>query len=241
MVKPYNKENSKKNEVRAMFNSIARSYDLLNHTLSLGVDIIWRKKLIRELKKSEPGLVLDMATGTGDLAIMAARKLNCNVTGIDLSSEMIAVGNKKIEQRQLTDQIKLKLGDAENIDESDNLFDAAMVAFGVRNFENLSKGLLEMNRVIKPGKNIFILEFSTPVKFPFKQFYNFYNFKLLPVIGRIVSKDPRAYTYLPESIKAFPSGKAFLDILGDCNFKNCREIPLGGRIATIYIGTKNED
>lgn len=239
MVKPYNNDTSKKNEVRAMFNSIARNYDFLNHFLSFGIDVLWRKRLIREMKKSEPSLILDMATGTGDLAIMAAKKLQAKVVGVDLSKEMINIGNQKVNQKKINDTVVLKIGDAEKIGEDDNIFDAAMVAFGVRNFENLEKGLSEMNRVLKAGKSVYILEFSTPQKFPFKQFFSFYNFKLLPIIGRLVSKDPRAYTYLPESIKAFPCGDGFLEILGRCNFENCTSIPMSGGMATIYIGTKS--
>ena len=238
MVTPYHNDNDKKNEVRAMFNSIARSYDFLNHFLSFGIDILWRKRVIRELKKYAPNLVLDVATGTGDLAIMAAHKMPAKMIGVDLSAEMIAVGNQKIRNKLLTEVITLEVGDAEKINYTDQTFDAAMVAFGVRNFENLEKGLLEINRVLKQDQPLLVLEFSKPRHFPIKELYHFYSFHLLPVIGRMVSKDARAYTYLPESIKAFPSGDAFIQVMENCNFTNCRQIALSARIATIYIGHK---
>lgn len=236
LVTPYQNDNDKKNEVRAMFNSIARSYDFLNHFLSLGIDVLWRKRVIRELKKYEPKLVLDIATGTGDLAIMAAHKISAKIIGVDLSPEMIAVGNEKIERKSLTEVITLEVGDAEKITYADHTFDAAMVAFGVRNFEDLEKGLLEINRVLKSDQPLLVLEFSKPRHFPVKQFYHFYSFYLLPFIGRMVSKDPRAYTYLPESIRVFPSGDEFIDVMEKCNYYNCRQISLSARIATIYIG-----
>ena len=224
--------------MRAMFNNIARNYDFLNHFLSFGIDIIWRKRLIRELKKFKPDIVLDMATGTGDLAIMASGAGVPKTIGIDLSNEMIAVGLGKIEHRKLNEKVELLVGDAENIEFENNYFDAAMVAFGVRNFEDLQKGLSEINRVLKPLQPLFVLEFSKPRIFPVKQFYQFYSFKLLPLIGRMISKDPRAYQYLPESIQAFPSGNEFLEVMRSCNFANCRQIPLSFRIATLYIGQK---
>lgn len=238
MVNPYNNNTGKKNEVRAMFNSIARSYDFLNHFLSLGIDIGWRKRVIRELKKYQPKHILDLATGTGDLGIMAVKKIPAKVTGVDLSPEMVAVGIEKIEKQNISNLISLEVGDAENINYPVETFDAAMVAFGVRNFENLEKGLLEINRVLKKNQPLLVLEFSKPTTFPVKQFYHFYSFYLLPFIGRMVSKDPRAYTYLPESIKAFPSGNEFIGVMEKCEFVNCRQIALSAKIATIYIGHK---
>lgn len=222
-----------------MFNNIARSYDFLNHFLSFGIDIIWRRKLIKVLKKYRPELVLDIATGTGDLAIMATKTSATKIIGIDISEEMVEVGKKKIEKRCLQDKIELKVGDAEFINEKSEAFDAAIVAFGVRNFENLEKGLSEFNRVLKKNQPLIILEFSKPTKFPIKQFYKFYSFKFLPFVGKIVSKDKRAYEYLPESIRDFPSGNEFLDIMNKCNFTNCYQIPLSFRIATIYVGHKS--
>lgn len=241
MVTPYQNPNDKKNEVRAMFNNIAHRYDFLNHFLSMGIDILWRKRLIRELRRYSPELILDMATGTGDLAMMAAKSLpQAQIRAIDLSSQMLAVGQQKIVKHQLTRQIVFELGDAENIAHSDNSFDAAMVAFGVRNFEDLAKGLSEIKRVLKPGSPLLVLEFSQPTRFPMKQLYQFYSFRLLPFIGKMVSKDPRAYTYLPESIRAFPSGDDFIDVMKACGFEQCRQIPLSASIASIYIGHGNE-
>jgi demethylmenaquinone methyltransferase / 2-methoxy-6-polyprenyl-1,4-benzoquinol methylase len=237
LVTPYHNQNDKKNEVRAMFNNIAPRYDFLNHFLSMGIDILWRKRLIRELKKYAPEYILDMATGTGDLALMAAKVLpSARVLGSDLSSEMIAVGVQKTRRQKFEKQVIFEVGDAENIQHPDHTFDAAMVAFGVRNFEDLPKGLREINRVLKPGQPLLVLEFSQPTSFPMKQLYHFYSFRLLPLIGRMVSKDPRAYTYLPESIRVFPSGEAFIDVMKGCGFTQCRQIPLSARIATIYIG-----
>ncbi|MFA9390926.1 MAG: bifunctional demethylmenaquinone methyltransferase/2-methoxy-6-polyprenyl-1,4-benzoquinol methylase UbiE [Prolixibacteraceae bacterium] len=238
MVNPYNNDTGKKNEVRAMFNSIARSYDFLNHFLSLGIDVGWRKKTIKELKKYQPELVLDMATGTGDLAIMAQKKMEVKIIGIDLAPEMIAVGQEKVLKRNLEASVQLEVGDSESIQYPDETFDAAMVSFGVRNFEDLDKGLLEINRVLKKNQPLLVLEFSKPTMFPVKQFYHIYSFWLLPLIGRMVSKDPRAYTYLPESIKVFPSGKEFIAVLERCNFDDCRQISLSAKIATLYIGHK---
>lgn len=238
LVNPYNNNTGKKNEVRAMFNSIARSYDFLNHFLSFGVDYLWRRRAIKELAKYQPEKVLDMATGTGDLAIMAAAKTNAKIVGIDLAPEMIDVGKIKVTKKQLDEHIQLEVGDSENIHYPEESFDAAMVAFGVRNFENLELGIKELNRVLKKNQPLLVLEFSKPTAFPFKQLYHFYSFQMLPFIGRIVSKDPRAYTYLPESIRVFPSGTEFVDVMERCNFKNCRQISLSAKIATLYIGHK---
>jgi len=234
----YNSNSGKKNEVRAMFNTIARNYDFLNHFLSFGIDVLWRKRLIRELKKEVPKHVIDIATGTADLAIMAVKHKIPKVTGIDLSENMLAIGNKKIENKSLNDKILLIKGDAEALPFDANTFDAAMVAFGIRNFENLDNGLRDIFRVMKNGSSFFILEFSQPDRFPFKQIYKFYSFKVLPLIGRIISKDSRAYTYLPESISKFPFGKEMVEVLKKNGFTQCRYIPLSFQIATIYIGTK---
>lgn len=238
MVQPYNKSKDKKGEVRAMFNNIALNYDFLNHLLSFGIDVFWRKRLIRELLKYKSVNVLDMATGTADLAIMARRKGIEKLTGIDLSEKMIEVGKDKIQKYKLVNSIMLEVGDAENINRKSDTFDAAMVAFGVRNFANLKAGLNELNRVLIPGSPLFILEFSKPKVFPVKQLYHFYSFKLLPFIGRIISSDPRAYLYLPESIQAFPSGNNFIYALEECNYDDVRQIRLSFGIATIYIAHK---
>jgi demethylmenaquinone methyltransferase/2-methoxy-6-polyprenyl-1,4-benzoquinol methylase len=238
LVNPYNTVAGKKSEVQAMFDSIARNYDFLNHFLSFGIDVIWRKRLIRELKKTNPANVVDIATGTADLALMAVKKGIPRVTGVDLSEKMIEVGNEKILKYSLQDKISLITGDAEALPFSDNCFDAAMVAFGVRNFEDLGKGLQDISRVLKPGGSLFILEFSHPEKFPIKQLYHFYSFNVLPLIGRIVSRDKRAYQYLPESIKEFPYGNMMKRIIEENGFIQCRFIPLSFQIATIYIGIK---
>jgi demethylmenaquinone methyltransferase / 2-methoxy-6-polyprenyl-1,4-benzoquinol methylase len=229
---------SKKEQVATMFNNISKKYDFLNHFLSLGIDIIWRKKAIRLLKDSQPKQILDIATGTGDFAI-AALKLNpIKVTGIDISEGMLNVGKEKIKEKGLESVIELKLGDSENLEFEDNTFDAYTVGFGVRNFENLEKGLAEMLRVLKPNGTAIILEFSKPKAFPVKQIYNFYFNKMLPGIGKLVSKDSSAYTYLPESVGAFPDGKKFTTILTNLGYKKPISISLMFGIASIYKATK---
>ena len=239
MVNPYkNLDKGKKDQVALMFNNIARKYDFLNHFLSMGIDKLWRKRAIKLLKPLQPKRVLDIATGTGDFAL-ASLKLNPDkVVGIDISTEMLAVGREKIAKRNLEDKIELFEGDSENIQFEDNSFDAITVAFGVRNFENLEKGLKEMNRVVRPGGKVVVLEFSKPKRFPVKQFYNFYFFRILPLWGRMVSKDASAYTYLPESVDAFPDGEDFLRIYKDCGFTEATQIKLSFGIASIYIGAK---
>lgn len=238
-VVPY-KENTatKKEQVATMFNNISRKYDFLNHFLSGGIDILWRKKAIRLLKPGQPKQILDIATGTGDFAV-AALKLNPEkVTGIDISEGMLEVGREKIKKKGLQDKIELLKGDSENIRFDDNTFDAYTVGFGVRNFENLEKGLSEMLRVLKPNGTAIILEFSKPRVFPVKQLYQFYFKSILPGLGKLVSKDKSAYTYLPESVNAFPDGKDFTDILTKLNYKNAVAIPLLFGIATIYKASK---
>ncbi|PCH70144.1 MAG: bifunctional demethylmenaquinone methyltransferase/2-methoxy-6-polyprenyl-1,4-benzoquinol methylase UbiE [Bacteroidales bacterium] len=221
-----------------MFNNIARKYDFLNHFLSMGIDKLWRKRAVKLLKSIEPKQLLDIATGTGDFAL-ACLKLNPDkITGIDISTEMLAVGREKIAKKKLQDRIELFEGDSEDIQFDDNSFDAITVAFGVRNFENLEKGLKEMNRVVRPGGKVVILEFSKPKNFPVKQFYNFYFFNILPLCGKMLSKDSSAYTYLPESVGAFPDGEFFLEIYKSCGFEETEQIKLSFGIASIYIGTK---
>ena len=239
MVNPYkNLDKGKKVQVALMFNNIARKYDFLNHFLSLGIDKLWRKKAIRLLLSHQPKHMLDIATGTGDFAI-AALKLNPDsVVGIDISTEMLAVGREKIAKKGLEHKIQLFKGDSENIQFEDDSFDAITVAFGVRNFENLERGISEMHRVLVKGGKLVVLEFSKPRKFPIKQIYNFYFFKILPFWGRIVSKDISAYTYLPESVENFPDGEKFLKICKNCGFGSVLEQRLSFGIASIYIGTK---
>ncbi len=230
---------SKKVQVEDMFDKIAPKYDLLNHTLSLNIDKIWRRKVVRILSKHTPNNVLDVATGTCDLAIATARKIHPqSVSGIDLSEEMLSFGQKKVDSAGLSDIIKLQKADAENIPFADNTFDAMTVAFGVRNFENLEAGLKEMHRVLKNDGICVILEFTMPRTFPVKQLYNFYFEYILPLIGRLVSSHKSAYTYLPESVKAFPQRKEFIEIMSLCGFKSARFKALSCGIASIYIGTK---
>lgn len=237
-VKPYTEEGSKKEQVAQMFDNISGRYDLLNHVLSLNIDKLWRKKAVRLLKPYKPTIILDVATGTGDFAVeLMSLKPNI-IKGIDISAGMLEVGKVKMKKRSLDSTIELKLGDAENIDFPDNHFEAVTVAFGVRNFENLKAGLHEIKRVLKPNYAVAILEFSKPRVFPMKQLYNFYFKAILPSIGKLISKDHRAYTYLPESVKAFPEGETFISILNEVGYKNIKEYRLTFGIATIYMAEK---
>ncbi len=239
MVVPYkNDSGAKKQQVVKMFNRISGKYDFLNHFLSLGIDIVWRKKAIRLLRSSEPKQILDVATGTGDFAIEAMSLNPQRVIGIDISEGMLAVGRGKIRSRKLEQVVELQLGDSENLPFEDNLFDAVIVAFGVRNFENLEQGLSEMLRVTKPGGQIMILEFSRPSKFPMKQLYKVYFTTILPWIGRSISRDQEAYRYLPESVKAFPDGISFLKILSGLGYKTPQCKPLTFGISSLYWGFK---
>ena len=239
VVVPYKETNeSKKKQVATMFNNISKHYDFLNHFLSLGIDIYWRKRAIKLLKKERPKLILDVATGTGDFAIQALDISPEKIIGVDISEGMLAVGKKKIRKKKLEEVIELQLGDSEKLLFEDNKFDAVIVAFGVRNFENLDLGLSDMFRVLKPGGTTVIVEFSKPLKFPFKQIYNFYFKYILPTIGKIISKDNAAYTYLPESVQAFPDGEKFLKILDNVGFKNTQCVPLTFGVSSIYIGKK---
>lgn len=238
-VVPYKeKDSGKKQQVAEMFNNISKNYDFLNHFLSLGIDIIWRKKAIKFLKNDNPKQILDIATGTGDFAIEALALNPEKVTGVDISEGMLAVGRAKMKKKGLDKIIELQLGDSEKLLFDDNTFDAVIVSFGVRNFENLEKGLKDMNRVLKEGGKAVILEFSKPTKFPFKQIYNFYFKAILPKIGKLISKDNAAYTYLPESVDAFPFGNDFLQVLERAGFKENKCKPLTFGISSIYIGQK---
>jgi demethylmenaquinone methyltransferase/2-methoxy-6-polyprenyl-1,4-benzoquinol methylase len=238
-VLPYtNAGKGKKEQVSLMFDSISPKYDLLNHLLSLGIDVIWRKKVVDYLKKQKPQNILDVATGTGDLAIALLKTGAVHITGSDLSAGMLAIGKEKIKHKKLTGQISLIQADAEQLPFKDQNFEAVTAAFGVRNFENLEKGLCEMYRVLKPGGDLAILEFSQPEHFPFRQLYFFYFRNILPVIGRIVSQDTRAYTYLPESVSEFPFGEKFLKILKQNGFKEPRQKKLTFGVASIYFAKK---
>ena len=239
-VKPYSQEGEKKQQVAEMFNNISHSYDFLNHFFSLGIDVLWRKKAIRILKKENPQRILDVATGTGDFALEAVRMKmhDVQITGVDISAGMIEVGKKKVARKKLEHAITLQIADSENLPFDTGHFDAFTVAFGVRNFQDLRKGMSEMLRVLKPGGMGVIVEFSRPNRFPIKQLFTFYFKYVMPTIGKLVSKDARAYTYLPESVDAFPSGKDFLKVMTELGYQEVKCIPLSGGIASIYIGKK---
>jgi len=237
--KPYkDSSSSKKEQVAEMFDNIAGNYDFLNHFLSLGIDIYWRKQLVKHLKKQAPKTILDVATGTGDLAIAMLKAKPEKVIGIDISNGMLEVGRKKMKEKSLDHIITLQQADSEELPYEDNSFDAVCVSFGARNFENLEKGLTEMRRVLRDGGQLYILEFSQPTLFPFKQLYQFYFKAILPLIGKVVSKDNSAYSYLPESVKAFPFGKELNRIIENCGYTNAKNIPLTLGISSIYIAKK---
>ncbi len=239
VVKPYNNEStSKKEEVAEMFNNISKRYDFLNHFLSLGIDKLWRKKAIKKLRDLQPKKILDIATGTGDFAI-AALKLNpTEVIGVDISQGMLDVGIEKMKRKGVDHVIQMKIGDSEELPFEDGYFDALTVGFGVRNYENLEKGLTDMLRVLRPGGKAIILEFSKPKKFPMKQAFGFYSKRIIPFFGKRISKDERAYAYLPESVAAFPEGKEFMEILEKIGYTDVSAQTVSGGIATIYAGTK---
>ncbi|MDZ7607931.1 MAG: bifunctional demethylmenaquinone methyltransferase/2-methoxy-6-polyprenyl-1,4-benzoquinol methylase UbiE [Cyclobacteriaceae bacterium] len=238
-IKPYkNQALGKKAQVAEMFNNISPKYDFLNHLLSLGIDVSWRKKAIRLLKENRPTKILDVATGTADFAIQAASLSPEKIIGVDISEGMLEIGRIKIKQKKLDHLITLETGDSEQLNFQDNHFDAVIVAFGVRNFENLESGLANMQRVLKKDGKVIILEFSKPTSFPFREIYYFYFKYVLPIIGRLVSKDTSAYTYLPESVNAFPQGDSFLRILEKTGFKSTQCIPLTFGICSIYTGLK---
>jgi len=238
-IKPYsNSIKGKKDQVAEMFDNIAPRYDFLNHFLSFGIDKIWRRKAIRLLMKHSPSIILDVATGTGDFAIESLKTGAQKVIGVDISEEMLAVGRIKIKALGVDHRIILQSGDSEALEFADNLFDAVTIAFGVRNFENLSKGIDELFRVMKPGAIICVLEFSKPKHFPVKQMYTFYSFYILPFLGRLFSKDKSAYRYLPESVEQFPDGEEFLKVLKQSGFTQTREFRQTFGVATIYTGIK---
>ena len=221
MTVPYKEsEAGKKQQVAEMFNKISKRYDFLNHFLSLGIDIYWRRRAISLLRKDKPKVILDIATGTGDFAIEALKLNPERVIGIDISEGMLQVGREKLKKNGFDQVVELKLGDSEKLLFEDNKFDSVIVAFGVRNFEELKVGLEDMYRVLKPGGKTVILEFSRPKMFPFRQIYDFYFRLILPKIGRIISGDNSAYKYLPESVLEFPYGDKFLKILENVGFKN---------------------
>jgi len=238
-ITPYNQQEAKKAQVADMFNNISKTYDFLNHFLSLGIDIIWRKKAINELKKDNPQLILDVATGTGDFAFEALSILQPKkIIGVDISQGMLDIAQQKINKRGLGDKFEIKLGDSEKLPFENNEFDAVTVAYGVRNFENLEVGLADIHRVLKSGGKAVVLEFSKPKAFPVKQLYNVYFTYITPGIGKLFSKDARAYSYLPESVAAFPDGEGFIGLMQKAGFKNTKCRPLAFGICSIYTGVK---
>jgi demethylmenaquinone methyltransferase / 2-methoxy-6-polyprenyl-1,4-benzoquinol methylase len=243
-VKPYNKaDSSKKQEVAEMFDNISGRYDFLNHFLSMGIDRRWRKRAIKLLgeflpKDQKIERLLDVATGTGDFAIAAIKLNPGKVIGLDLSNGMLEVGRKKMIEKGLQDRIEMIQGDSDNLPFDDNFFNGYTVGFGVRNFENLEKGLSEMLRVLKPGGISIILEFSKPRRFPVKQSYRFYSKYVIPKVGRSISGDKAAYAYLPESVAAFPEGKDFESILTKVGYTVIQSTTVSGGIATIYVSRK---
>ena len=227
-----------KDEVRQMFDNIAPRYDFLNHFLSLGIDKIWRRKVFKIMKRHPHQQILDIASGTGDMAILASKLKPEAIFAIDISKEMLNEQQKKLKAKNLENLIKLKVADGEDIPFEANSFDIITTAFGVRNFENLDLGLREMHRVLKNGGITIILEFSKPTKTPVKQLYQFYFKNILPFLGSKISKNSNAYTYLPESVSHFPSGDGFTEHLKKAGFRNTTSRPLTFGIASIYTGQK---
>jgi len=235
IIKPYkNSDLGKKEQVAKMFDAISKNYDCLNRVISLGIDIKWRKKVVEIVGKNNPKQILDIATGTGDLALMMAELNPDKIIGLDISEGMLAVGKEKIANVNLSEKIEMVVGDSEEMPFDDNTFDAITVSFGVRNFANLDKGIQEIARVLKPSGVLVILETSNPTKFPFKQGYKLYTNLFLPVIGKLFSKDKVAYSYLSESANSFPFGVAFNNILQKNGFTHTEDKPVTFGVATIY-------
>jgi demethylmenaquinone methyltransferase/2-methoxy-6-polyprenyl-1,4-benzoquinol methylase len=238
-LKPYkSSDKSKKEEVAEMFNNISARYDFLNHFLSLGIDKLWRKKAVKMLRDVKPKRILDLATGTGDFAIALLKLKPEEIIGADISDGMLEHGRVKMKKRGVENIIQMINADSENLPFEDGYFDALTVGFGVRNYENLEQGLSEMLRVLRKDGKAVILEFSKPKKFPIKQLFGFYSKRIIPFLGKKISKDDAAYAYLPESVEAFPEGQDFLDILTKVGYKNVQARTVSGGIATIYTGEK---
>jgi len=238
-VKPYkNQDSSRKEQVTRMFDNISGNYDFMNRLMTFGIDVKWRKKVVKMVAETKPRKILDIATGTGDFAIMLADIKPEKIVGLDISQGMLEVGKKKVAEKGLDNLIEMVLGDSENLPFEDNSFDAVTVGFGVRNFENLDKGLSEINRVLRPGGIFVVLETSQPEKFPFKQGFKFYSKYIIPFLGRLFSKDKNAYEYLPESAEAFPYGQAFNNILKKNQFTSVQNYPLMFGAASIYKAFK---
>ena len=238
-VTPYgDSERGKKEQVTSMFDAISGEYDGLNRVISFGIDVKWRKRVVQILKDKKPQNILDIATGTGDLAISLSKTGASRIVGLDISKGMLEVGKKKVKEKQLDDRVEMMVGDSEDLQFADNSFDAITVAFGVRNFEDLEKGLSEIYRVLKPKGTFVVLETSVPTKTPFKQGYALYTKYILPTIGRVFSKDRSAYRYLSESASVFPYGQAFNNILGKTGFIGMENRPQTFGVASIYIASK---
>jgi demethylmenaquinone methyltransferase/2-methoxy-6-polyprenyl-1,4-benzoquinol methylase len=238
-ISPESLKTEKREMVESMFDSIAWRYDFLNHFLSFGIDRIWRRRAISIISRNfKNPVILDVATGTGDLAIASVRINPAKVTGIDISQKMLEIGREKVNRKGLGQTIELLPGDSENIPFGNDSFDVAMVAFGVRNFSDPLKGLREMKRVILPEGMIVVLEFSKPAGFPFRPVYNFYFKSILPMVGKLFSKDKAAYAYLPDSVYKFPDNEQFLNLLEEAGFASCRQVKLTGGVASIYTGVK---
>jgi len=239
-INPYKEKSIAKTEqVAEMFDNISGKYDFLNHFFSLGIDKIWRRKVRNIVKDIPHNNLLDVATGTGDLAVALSKLEGAKIIGVDISNKMLEVGKVKVEKKKLSDRIELKYGDSLNLPFDDNKFDAVTVAFGVRNFENIGKGLSEISRVLNKDGKIIVLEFSNPSKFPVKQLFNFYSRRLMPFIGKLVSKDSRAYSYLPESVQAFPTEDKFAKIIEENGFTNATYKNVSFGIAAIHVATKS--
>lgn len=236
-VTPYSSDGSKREQVEQMFDAISPKYDLLNRLFSMGIDQRWRRLVIRSVGEEPTDRLLDVATGTADLAILAAKTVK-EVIGIDISEGMLSHGRTKVKDRGLEDRITLQQADSIALPFDDARFDAVTVAFGVRNFEDLERGLSEMFRVLRPGGRLFVLEFSKPQRTPMRQLFRFYFHRVMPLIGRLVSKDNAAYTYLPESVDAFPQGKAFEEVLNTCGLKEINSRLLTFGVATLYMARK---
>lgn len=238
-INPYKeKDVAKTEQVAEMFDNISGKYDFLNHFFSLGIDKLWRKKVLKIVKNIPHSEILDVATGTGDLAIALSKLEGSNIIGVDISNKMLEVGKEKVLKKKLSDKVELKYGNSLELPFEDKQFDVVTVAFGVRNFEDISKGLSEISRVLKENGKIVVLEFSTPKKFPTKQLFNFYSKKLMPAVGKIVSKDSRAYSYLPESVEAFPTEDKFTKIIEESGFKEATFQNVSNGIAAIHVASK---
>ena len=238
-MKPYNSQKTKKEEVQQMFDNIAPTYDKLNHILSLSIDKMWRRHVVRKVRRMKPEKIMDLATGTGDLAIKMAKAMpKAKIMGVDLSEKMLAVAAEKVRRKGLDDHIALYQGDAENLDVTDGVLDVVTVAFGVRNFGNLEQGLSEIMRSLRSGGHIVVLEFSTPRNWLVRKCYQFYSNHVMKPVGGMVSKDRKAYDYLPDSIVEFPDRERFLDIMHRTGFVECRRFSQSFGIAQIYIGKK---